>query len=295
MTLDLKSEGVLCPLITPFSDKTVDHTTLTSLINHVRAGGIGGLVPCGTTGEFASLSLSEHENIIQATVDNANGLPVIAGAAGTSEFDVNKKIEIASSAGADGVLITLPYFHGANKAEGQSDFFEAIADTASIPIYLYNIPACTGQQIDLDVLEQVAAHEQIVGLKDSSGDFNYFTEALRRTPEDFQLFEGYDSQLFAALTSGATGGINALSNVIPDSFSALHEAIETGNIASARRIQSTQISPLFQECLEHGFAPVCKAGLDAQDIVESASTRPPLVSLSGDAQKRIGSLVDRSL
>jgi 4-hydroxy-tetrahydrodipicolinate synthase len=294
MTPDLKPEGVLCPLITPFSNKTVDHTTLTSLIDHVRDGGIDGLVPCGTTGEFASLSHSEHENVIRTTVDNANDLPVIAGAAGTSEFDVNKKIETASSAGADGVLITLPYFHGANKPEGQSNFFEAIADTASIPIYLYNIPACTGQQIDLDVLEQVAAHEQIVGLKDSSGDFNYFTEALRRTPEDFQLFEGYDSQLFAALTSGATGGVNALSNVIPDSFSALQESIEAGNIASARRIQSTQISPLFQECLEHGFAPVCKAGLAAQGVIDSSATRPPLVSLSGDAQERIKSLVNRS-
>lgn len=287
-------DGVLCPLITPFDDGSVDHETLATLIDHVRHGGINGLVPCGTTGEFASLTLAEHEQVIQTTVEHAGDLPVIAGAAATHSTAVEERIRMAANAGADAVLITLPYFHVANDPAGQREFLETVADDASLPIYLYNIPACAGQRIEPAVLEQVAKHDRIAGLKDSSGDLDYLTETLRRTPATFQVFEGYDSQLFPALLSGATGGINALSNVIPTAFTSAYEAATDEDFATAREIQATEISPLFQACTDHGFAPTCKTALEARGIIESPEVRPPLVSLPADARERIKSLVTDS-
>lgn len=283
--------SVLCPLVTPFDGDGVDHEALRRLIDHVRDGGVDGLVPCGTTGEFASLDDEEYRAVLETTVKRSGDLPVVAGTTATSISAARGNVVTANEIGADAALLTLPYFHTANEPAGQAAFIEAVADDSPLPIYLYNIPACTGQPIDPNVVERVSEHASVVGVKDSGGDFNYFDELVRRTPAGFRVLEGYDSHLFAAVVSGADGGINALSNVLPKSFANVVGAVADGDIARAKRIQTTEISPLFQRCIEHGFAPTCKAALNAAGVLESDEVRPPLVTLSGDARTEISQLV----
>ncbi|MFC4360396.1 dihydrodipicolinate synthase family protein [Halobium salinum] len=285
-----------CPLVTPFDDdEAVDHEALATLVDHVREGGVEGLVPCGTTGEFASLDAAEYRAVLETTVDAAGDAPVMAGTAATSVAGTLDRVETAADVGADVGLIVLPYFHTANDPEGNAEFLRRVADDAALPLYLYNIPACTGQAIAPDVVESVADHDRIRGLKDSSGDFNYFVEALRRTPNDFDCYQGFDSYLVPGMLQGGTGGINALSNAIPEAFAAAAEAAAAGDVEAARRIGSEGIAPLFQQCVAHGFAPATKAALAERGVLDGTTVRPPLVELGNDTRAEIGDAVDTAL
>lgn len=294
MTRDVREafEGVHCPLVTPFEDGRVDHESLAALVDHVREGGVDGLVPCGTTGEFASLDAEEYRAVLETTVERAGDAPVMAGTADTSVAGTRDLIRTAADVGADAALITLPFFHTANDPAGNAAFVESVADGADLPVYLYNIPACTGQVIQPSVVASAADHESVVGLKDSGGDFNYFLELRRRTPEGFQLFQGFDSYLVPGMAFGGAGGVNALSNVIPGAYAAAYEAMSAGEFDAATEIQTEAINPLFQQCVEHGFAPVAKAGLAARGVLPSDAVRPPLVELDDDARSDVEALVE---
>ncbi|WP_276248868.1 dihydrodipicolinate synthase family protein [Haladaptatus sp. YSMS36] len=285
-------EGVLCPLVTPFDgDNGVDEAALADLVGHLESAGMDGLVPTGTTGEFASLTDEEYRRVLETTVEATTDLPVMAGTAHTTVSGTLSRIDTAAEAGADAALIVLPYFHGANDPAGNEAFLTGVADDAALPVYLYNIPACTGQEIDLETLASVAAHENVHGLKDSSGDFNYFLNAHKRAPRGFRLFQGFDSHVVPGLLMGSAGGINALSNVVPEAFVAARDAVATGDTERARTIGNDHIGPLFQQCVTHGFAPATKAALEARGWLDSAAVRPPLVELDADAKADIGEAV----
>jgi len=285
-----------CPLITPFddgdstdaSDDGIDTDALASVVDALVERGIGGLVPCGTTGEFASLSDTEYRTVVETTVDAAdNRVPVMAGASATRAEATLARLEAAAEVGASAGLVTLPYFHGANAPEGDERFLRAVAAETPIPIYLYNIPTCVGRAIAPEVIETVADAESVVGLKDSSGDFEYFLGLDRQTPDDFACFQGYDSYFLPGLFAGSAGGINALTNAIPESFVSAVAAYEAGDHDRAREIQATEIAPLFSQCITHGFAPAAKVAAAARGFVPRSSVRPPLVELDADARADI--------
>lgn len=216
----------------------------------------------------------------------------MAGTAATSVTATVDRIKMAADVGADAALITHPYFHGSNEPAGDVAFVESVANEAALPLYLYNIPACVGRSLGVNAVVELAEHESVLGVKDSSGDLNYFSELLQRTPDAFQLFEGFDSHLVPGLLLGATGGVNALSNVIPEAFDAAATAAERGDVTEARRIHDRHIAPLFEQCVEHGFAPATKAVLCARGVLETDEVRPPLVSLDEAAHDEISSLVE---
>lgn len=278
---DSRFEGVSCPVVTPFADGSVDHEALAAVVDHVAEGGLDGVVPCGTTGEFASLSDDEFRAVMETTVEAAadHDLPVMAGAASSSVEGTRARIRTAAAVGADAALVTQPYFHPANDPAGYETFLRAVVADAPLPVYLYNIPSCTGGELPADVVVEVAAEEAVHGLKDSSGDFTYFAEVARRTPPEFELFQGFDSLLVPGLSFGSAGGINALSNVVPEAFASIVDAARHGDVETAREIQETRVAPLFGQCLDHGFAPVAKAGLVARGVLSSDDVRPPLVGL----------------
>jgi 4-hydroxy-tetrahydrodipicolinate synthase len=222
-------------------------------------------------------------------------LPVLAGTADTTITGTLERIETAADVGADAALIVLPYFHGANQQAGNERFLSEIADDASLPIFLYNIPSCTGQEISPATVESVGRHPNVHGLKDSSGDFNYFLEVADRTPDDFRLFQGFDSYVVPGMLMGSSGGINALSNAIPETFVAARDAVAAGDVERAREIGAERIAPLFQQCVAHGFAPATKAALESRGWLETAAVRPPLVELDAEAKAEIASSVDRVL
>jgi 4-hydroxy-tetrahydrodipicolinate synthase len=285
---------VLSPVVTPFANGDVDTDALADLVAFQREAGVEGFVPCGTTGEFASLSDAEYATVVETTVDAAGDATVLAGAANPSVTGTVERIEAARSCGADAALVVLPYFHAANDPAGNERFLTEVLDATSLPVVLYNIPACVGQEIAPSVVEAVADHPDAAGMKDSSGDMTYFLECLRRTPDDFALYQGFDSQFVPGYGMGATGGINALANVVPEAFVGAVDAFATGEMARAKAIQTDHIAPLFQACVAHGFAPATKTALVARGVLPDAAVRPPLVELDDDAARDIEACVERT-
>lgn len=278
-----------CPIVTPFDDDgAIDDDALRDLIDHVETG-VDSVFPCGTTGEFASLSRAENRRVIEATAEHAS-VPVVAGAAATSVAGTVEAIGDAADAGADAAVVVPPYFHTANAPAGNQRFFERVADRSALPLLLYNIPQCTGAPIAPETVRAVADHDRIVGLKDSGGDLSYLLALQGTVPEEFSLFQGYDALLVPALRMGIDGGVNALSNALPEVFG---EAVERADEDRGAALQREAITPVFEACLEYGFASTAKAALVSRGIVESDAVRPPLVPIEDPTS--VGEAVERAL
>lgn len=273
---------VQCPIVTPIGDDgSVDTDGLVAVADALVDAGIDGLVPCGTTGEFAALTDDERRTVVRTTVRAADGrVPVMAGVGGTAVDDVRRRIRDAADAGADSVLVPAPYFGGQASREGNEAFFRAVLEEPPLPVYLYNIPSAVGQTLRPDTVVSLADRDAVVGIKDSSGDIAAFDEVVRRTPDEFEVYQGWDAGFVPALVMGADGGINSLTHLVADAFDAAVEAVTTGDIERARELQQETIDPPFAFCREHGFGPSIKAALAERGVIESDGVRPPQESLS---------------
>jgi 4-hydroxy-tetrahydrodipicolinate synthase len=284
----------LVPTVTPFVDGSVDTEAIANLAEFVLENGADGLVPCGTTGEFASLTHEEYETVVRASVDAAAGAPVLPGAAASSVAGTLDRIDTAADCGADAVLVVLPYFHGANDPTGNERFVRAVLEETALPVVLYNIPSCVGQSIDADLVDAVSDHPDLIGMKDTSGDLTHLTEVIRRTGENFHLFQGFDSQLAPAVSMGATGGINAVANYRPGLVADTIDAAAGNDVDRAQDLQVNHIGPVFDVSLNHGFAPATKAALVERGIIGDDAVRPPLVALDDDALAAMRSVLDNT-
>jgi 4-hydroxy-tetrahydrodipicolinate synthase len=283
------------PLVTPFApDGSVDTDALASLVETVEGRGVDGVVPCGTTGEFASLTGAEQRQVFETTADAASGR-VVAGVSETSVAGVRERIGWAADAGCDAVLLTGPYFHTENTTGGTTEFLRAAVADAALPVYLYNIPAYVGDALDRETVTALAADGTVSGIKDTSGDLEYLLGLVRETGDEFEVLCGYDSILVPALASGAAGGINALANVVPELFDALTSALADGDLDTAVTLSQAGIAPLFEQCATYGFAPATKAGVAARGFVDSTAVRPPLVDLAPDERADVAAAVDAAM
>ncbi|WP_423996554.1 dihydrodipicolinate synthase family protein [Halorubrum trapanicum] len=295
--IDFPHAAVSPPIVTPFdADGNVDADALTDHAETLVDAGLDGVVPCGTTGEFASLTDEEHRTVVETVVDAVDGrIPVLAGAADTTVAGVRDRLRFAAEVGADAGLVTLPYYHNSTAPAGQRAFLDAVADDAPLPIYLYDIPSTVGEPIDPDVLAAAAEHESIVGLKDTSGDVSAVDTAVGRTPDEFTVFQGVDALLYPSASLGVDGGIHALSQVIPEVFVALGEAIRDGDDERALTLHRRAVRPLFARCADHGFAPATKVAAAHRGYVPDPAVRPPLTLPDEDARKAIRADVDAAL
>lgn len=277
--------GVTPPLVTPFEGpnaESVDHGALADVVDHVVSGGVAGVFPNGTTGECASLTAAEREAVVETTVTNAGGQPVLAGIMDTALPDVIDHAERAASAGADAVVVTPPYFHAQNRAGGNLSFLEQVADDSPLPVFVYDIPSCTGNPLATADAVALADHPNVVGMKDSSGGFTDFCRVLRNAPTDFVVLQGFDALLLPSVRMGADGGVHALANAIPGAFDAMLDAAVAGDAARADRIHEA-IGELFDACLDVGFAPATKAALVERGVLDNATVRSPLRSAEADS------------
>ncbi len=269
--------GITPPLVTPFRDGAIDRDQLAAVIEHVLDGGVDALFVAGTTGEAASLTTAERRTLIEWAGDlAAPETPVLVGGTGTSVAETREWITTAADAGADGVFLTAPYFHTSEASAGYREFFERSVTDSPVPIVLYNIPGFVGREIPTDVVVELADHESVIGIKDSSGDLGYGMEVVDRTPSEFLVLQGVDALLLPSLRMGFSGGVNAGSNVLPETYASV-VADPDGETARTRHDEA--IRPLFAMCAEYGFAPGIKAVLAANGILETAEVRPPHVSL----------------
>ncbi|WP_248515263.1 dihydrodipicolinate synthase family protein [Salinarchaeum laminariae] len=291
-TLQTALAGETPPLVTPFDENgAVDHDALAAVVDHVESGGVDGLFPCGTTGEFASLTAEEQTAVIETVVDASDDAPVVAGVSAPAIDDAVAKAEAAADAGADAVVSTPPYFHTSKDPAGVEAFFAAVADRSPLPLLLYNIPVYVGSSIDVTTVASLAGRDDVLAIKDSSGDLDYTLDLVRETPEDVLVLQGYDTLLLPGLRTGLDGGVNALANVVPEVF----ETILAEPQSETARRASDAITPLFDACDDHGFASVSKAGLVHRGVIDSAAVRPPLTAVPDDEYDVVGAAIEEAL
>ena len=234
-----KPEGINPALVTPFTDdgKSIDETRLRALVNHCIDSGVHGVVPCGTTGEFTSLTTEEKKQVIRVVIDEVNGrVPVIAGTGASSTDAALEMTKYAKDAGAAAALIVTP-FYMKPADRGIYEHFYTIANEVDLPIILYNIPQCTGLELPWQIVEDLAQIPNIVALKDSSGQLKYELAVLEKVRDKINVLCGHDEVVVAALAAGCSGAILASANVIPDIWVEMYNYIKSGEMQKARELQ----------------------------------------------------------
>lgn len=227
-------KGVITALITPLRDGNVDEEAFKKLLERQIAAGVHGVVPMGTTGESATLHLDEHKRVVEMCVEQAAGrIRVIAGAGSSATDKAIELAKFAKTVGADGVLTVTPYYNRPSQA-GLQAHFEAVADAVQIPILLYNVPGRTGVDLANETVAALAKHPNIVGIKDATGDLSRVSWMRANIDEGFDLISGDDPSYLGYAAHGGCGVISVTSNVAPEGMVALHDAVQAGDLATAR-------------------------------------------------------------
>jgi len=232
-------EGVMPAVVTPFDEREeFDEQAFRSLIDWLIERGITGIVPCGTTGEFSLMTQRERARVIEVCVDQVNGrIPVIAGTGDTATKLVIDATRHAADAGADAAIIVNPYYMKPKGGKGIYDHYLAVADAVDLPLVLYNIPVATNQYIPWQVIEDLAEVDNIVGLKDSSGDLRYMMSVLGKVSDKIDVVVGWDEVVLPALAAGANGMILASANVIAPFWLDIYRKVKEGRLEEARAAQ----------------------------------------------------------
>ncbi|AKB30517.1 Dihydrodipicolinate synthase [Methanosarcina siciliae T4/M] len=278
-------EGVMPALITPFTkDDRIDREGLRKNIAFVEEGGVSGIVPCGTTGESATLSALEHEEVIDIAVECAK-VPVVAGTGSNNTGEALQFTKHAADAGVDGVLLISPYYNKPNPA-GLLAHFKKIAEAVDIPMILYNVPSRTGQDMPVDVITKLAKVENIMGVKEASGNVGKVSQILEQTiDDDFVVLSGEDGLTLPIISVGGSGVISVAANIVPDKMSGMVNAALKGDYETARKIHF-EIAPLIRALfLETNPIPAKKA---AELIgLASGNLRLPLAPMSDVNQLKL--------
>ena len=263
-------------LVTPFrKDLSLDEDAMRRLVRRQIAGGVNFLVPCGTTGESPTLSHEEHLRVVAITLEEAKGkVPVLAGAGGYNTHHVIEMAREAERMGADGILSVTPYYNKPTQ-EGLYHHFKAIAASTSLPIILYNVPPRTNVNIDPPTLRRLAEIENIIGVKEASGNISQITQVIQQVPEKFLVFSGDDALTLPIAAMGGRGIISVASNEIPAEMTHLARFCLAGKFEEARAMQRKWLPLLEVNFIETNPTPV-KAAMAEMGLLESVF-RLPLV------------------
>jgi 4-hydroxy-tetrahydrodipicolinate synthase len=266
--------GAGTALVTPFDRSGgLDEAALRRLVRRQVEGGIDVLVPCGTTGESATLSADEQARVIEITLEQAGGkVPVLAGAGSNDTRAAVEKSRRAAALGAQGVLSVGPYYNKPNP-DGYYGHFAAVADAITIPVVYYNVPGRTGSNIDLKTQLRLAQHPNIVGVKEASGSLPQVMELLRDRPAGFEVLSGDDANTVAFMALGAEGVISVAANQVPGRMSALVAACRKGDFAEARRLHHALLRLMNLNFVESNPVPV-KASLALLGLCEERYRLP---------------------
>ena len=264
--------GVFPALVTPFDkDEGVDEGAFRGLIRHVISD-VDGLVPCGTTGEFPYLSVEEQKRLVEIAVEEAQSKPVIAGTGAPSTRQAIMLAKNAKEAGASACLVVTPYFlHPSDK--GIYQHFYELAKAVDIPIILYNIPQVVDAYLPRTVVEDLADIDNIVALKDSSGNLTYTMEVLEMVQGRIDVFIGHDEVVLPALAGGCSGMILASANVFPEVWQRVLQAVREGDLATAREWQM-RVQKLARIFCRHGGGVAVKAALNMMGVKVGRPRRP---------------------
>ena len=238
-------QGSIPALITPFKNGEVDRKAFADLVERQIENGAGGLVPCGTTGESATLSHEEHREVVSLCIEvTAGRIPVIAGAGSNSTREAIGLVQHAKDAGADAALCVCPYYNRPDQA-GLEAHFRAIADTVALPIILYNVPGRTSTNINADTVVRLSRIPNIVGIKEASSDPTQIAQIIRDSQDDFNVWSGNDDETFPIMCVGGYGVVSVASNLYGNQIKTMMGLILEGNIESAAS-EHKRLLPIFK-------------------------------------------------
>ncbi|MBF0401333.1 MAG: 4-hydroxy-tetrahydrodipicolinate synthase [Magnetococcales bacterium] len=230
--------GVFTALITPFRDGRVDDDALANLIEFQIQEGISGLVPCGTTGESATLTHAEHRHVIEVCLRQVKGrVPVIAGTGSNSTAETIELTRFAQQAGAAGALLITPYYNKPTQ-EGLFQHYQAVADAVELPLVLYNVPGRTGVDMLPHTVARLAHHPRIVAIKEATANMERASIILEQSAGSITLFSGDDATFLPFLAVGGEGVISVSANIAPDQMVELWRQFRKGDLTASRRIHT---------------------------------------------------------
>jgi 4-hydroxy-tetrahydrodipicolinate synthase len=237
-------EGVSTALVTPFRNGEIDEPALRELVEFQIATGIDGLVPCGSTGESATMSHAEHQRVVEIVVGTARGrVPVVPGTGSNNTREAIELTRHAKEAGADGALLISPYYNKPTQ-DGIVAHYAEIARETDFPLLVYNIPGRTASNMLPATVARLADIEQVVGVKEASGDLVQISEVVARCPDDFSVLSGDDALTLPILAVGGHGVISTSANVAPAEMIEMVNAFQAGDLPRARAIH-LRLLPLF--------------------------------------------------
>lgn len=286
----MELRGAYTALITPFKDGAVDVEALKALVERQIDGGIHGLVPCGTTGEAATMSEQEQLLVIRTVVEAADGrVPIVAG---TGSNNTQKTVEytrkVAEIDGVDAALVVVPYYNKPDQ-EGLYRHFTTVADEGGLPVVLYNVPGRTVRSFTPQTVGRLAEHDNIVAIKEATGDLRFDTEVLEAVDGKIDVLSGDDFTTFPLLACGGTGCVSVVSNVDPASMSRMCDAAAEGHYELARRLH-LKIQPLARQ-LFSAPNPVPTKTIASMLGWCDAEVRAPLYEVSEDVRDALATLI----
>jgi 4-hydroxy-tetrahydrodipicolinate synthase len=287
----MELSGCGTALVTPFlEDGGLDEPALIRLVNWQIESGINFLIPCGTTGEASTLSEAEWLRVVEVTVNTAAGrVPVLAGCThnATSEA-VSRANKVAKVRGLTGILTANPYYNRPGQ-EGQYQHFRAIAEAVDLPVLLYNIPSRTGVNLEPATVLRLAEIENIVGIKESSGNIAQITELITQAPRGFKVFSGDDGMTLPVIALAGAGLVSVASNAIPAQMVQMVGAALAGDWVAARAINGKYLALMKAHFSEPSPAPV-KAVLALMGRIDE-KLRLPMVPVTAATRQKLGRLV----
>jgi 4-hydroxy-tetrahydrodipicolinate synthase len=278
--------GCLTALITPFREGAVDYDALGTIVEAQIAGGIHGLVPCGSTGEAATLTHEEHAEVVRAVVEMARRrVPVIAGTGSNATAEAIRLTTEAERAGADGALLISPYYNRPPQ-EGIFRHYEAVAAATKLPLLVYNIPGRTGSNVLPETMARLARIPNVVGVKEASGSMAQVQEILASCGRDFAVLSGDDVMTLPIMTAGGSGVIAVTSHLVPERMSRMATAIREGRVAEGRA-EALALVALIQALMTLDVNPIpVKTALAMRGVCRE-EFRLPLVPMAAGPRERL--------
>lgn len=290
--------GIIPPLVTPLTENYIfDAEAYQRLIDHVIRGGVSGIFILGTNGECANLTNEMRNKAIPVAVAAAGGrVPVFVNVS-TSSFKESMKLsEVAAGEGADYIVISPPYYFDMNQDELYK-YFDIIAGSSSLPVFLYNAPQYTKIEITLDTVLKLVSHENVLGLKDSSGDINYLGKVLKaRGNTDFKVYVGTELLLGESILMGGDGGINGGANIFPELYVKMYQAVLNRNVEEQKKLQEimqglkSHIYDVHQSSM--GIIIGLKYSLSVLGICSDTMAMPVYSKLNSEQKKTIEDFVN---
>ncbi len=270
--------GANVAIVTPFVNGCLDEKGLVDLIEFQIGEGTHGIVPCGTTGESATLNFAEHKRVIELTVQTVAGrVPVIAGTGANNTLEAIELTASAKDSGADAVLSVTPYYNKPN-AEGLYLHFKAIAEAVEIPLFLYNVPGRTAINMTPETVARLSRLDNIIGIKEACGSLEQISDILRLCPDDFILLSGDDFTAMPTVLVGGKGVISVISNVYPKGMAEMMEAALAGDLKMAQRLHF-RMYPLMKALFCAPNPVPAKMGVEFLGRIRSGLPRLPLAPL----------------